>query len=170
MDTVLIKVCSGINTFTTTTTRDIMCNCGSAELYRIFCGRHDDKYLHRDDSATTISTTSSSNSHNSCYYEVEGSRHFDLVLRYLAAVHNNKQQDEEYESEQKTSEPSLPTRKRKRRKQHQQQHQVDSVMDEICRGGSGGIKGCEVFQAVYRDAQRYELREMMAHMLTKLTV
>ena len=51
------------------------------------------------------------------------------------------------------------------------------MMDEICRGSGGsgggggeGRQGCEVFQAVYQDAQRYELRGLMAHMLTRLMV
>ena len=164
----------------TSTSRDIMCNCGSPELYRMFCGRYDDKYLHHDDdddslphTATSTTTPTSSNSH-CCYYEVEGSRHFDLVLRYLAAVHDTKQhpQQQQYEKceegEQMTSETSSPTRKRKRKHQDQQQQEkceeVDVVMDVMCRGG------CEVFQAVYRDAQRYELRGLMAHMLTRLMV
>ena len=72
-----------------------------------------------------------------------------------------------------TSETSPPTRKRKRSHQDQQQHEkceeVDVVMDDICRG-RGDSQGCEVFNAVYRDAQRYELRGLMAHMLTRLMV
>ena len=68
-----------------------------------------------------------------------------------------------------TSETSPPTRKRKRSHQDQQQQcekceEVDVVMDEMCRSG------CEVFNAVYRDAQRYELRGLMAHLLTRLMV
>jgi hypothetical protein len=139
----------------TTTTRDVMCTCGSAELYKMFCGRYDDKYLHHHDNHeddimhTTISdTTNNSKSSNYYYYyyEVEGSQHFDLVLRYLAAVH------------------------------HQQKEELERVMDEIFRGvggnsdgGSGGGGG-EVFKAVYQDAQRYELRGLMAYMLTRLMV
>ena len=38
------------------------------------------------------------------------------------------------------------------------------MMDEMCRSG------CEVFKAVYQDAQRYEQRGLMAHMLTRLMV
>ena len=125
----------------------------------MFCGRYDDKYLHHSDddhqhslphtTATSTTTPTSNNSH-CCYYEVEGSRHFDLVLRYLAAVHNTKQQQQQQQQQEKCEE-------------------VDLVMDEICRGGGGG-QGCEVFKAVYRDAQRYELRGLMAHMLTRLMV
>ena len=166
-----------------------MCKCGSPELYRMFCGRYDDKYLrHSDDGdqhshnslprRTTSTTTTSSNS-QCCYYEVEGSPHFDLVLRYLAAVHNTNHQQQQQqcekseEGEQMTSESSPPTRTRKRKHQdhseQQQQQQdkceeVDVVMNEMCRGG------CEVFQAVYQDAQRYELRGMITHMLTRLMV
>ena len=146
MDTVNVNVCGFIKgnkaVFTTTTTRrDVMCKCGSAELYKKFCGRYDDTHAH-----TTTNTTNS----NSSYFEVEGSQYFDLVLRYLAAVH------------------------------HQQQQEVESVMDEICRGvgvgvgdsnsGCGGCAGSEVFKAVYQDAQRYELRGLMAHLLTRLAV
>ena len=130
-----------------TTTRELMCNCGSAELYRIFCGRNDDKYLRRD----------CHDDHDHGYYEVEGSRYFDLVLQYLADAQKQKQ---------KQKRKRCSSQQQQQQQQQQQLKATDDALDAVfCHR-----RQREVFKAVYQDAQRYELRGLMAHMLTGLMV